>query len=153
MNVEEKLIHRPAAVDLGRRTMFGLMTFLAWSLYLYLWLPLLTFLLWLLGGKTAYLRLFEEPPTLDYRVMLHLLLVASVTGLLLMGWAEYNRIRFRGVERRSAPPPVGIADVAVALRASEAMALALQDARIATVAMDEAAVPIGVTVSQSLQPD
>jgi biofilm PGA synthesis protein PgaD len=150
MTVEDKLIYRPAAVDLPRRTLFGLATLAAWSLYLYLWLPLVTFALWALGGRTAYLRLFDEPPVVDYQILVRLLLIALGCALVLTGWAEYNRLRFQGKERRGHPPRADIHEVAQRLRADPAIADLLQSARIGTVVMDDAAVPTGVRVAAAL---
>lgn len=146
MNVQDKLIYRPEAVRLRQRTLFGLMTLIAWSAYLYLWLPFVTLLLWLVGIETASLRLLNDRPAPDYGVMFELLAIAALCSALLIGWAEYNRVRFQGKGRRSSPLQVGIGDVAARLGADENVASQLQSARIGIIVMDERAVPTSVRV-------
>lgn len=152
MKVEDKLIHRPEAVQPKARTLFGVITLVAWLGYLYLWLPLVTLLLWLAGSYTAFLRLVDEPPAVDTTMLLQLLMIAAGCALLLTGWAEYNRLRFQGKDRRSQAPQVGERDVAAALGASETVAERLRTARSIVIVMDEQAVPRAVRELAALGP-
>ena len=63
--------------------------------------------------------------------------VVAVNAALLWGWALYNRLRFRGVDRRQTPPPVGPADFAAMYGVPVDDVAAWQQARILVVHHDE----------------
>jgi len=79
---------------------------------------------------------------------LPLLLLACAT--LLIGWAEYNRLRFRGHERRLAQVDVENIEVALALSAPPALGAALVDAQRAVLAMDPEGRPLAIRVERAL---
>jgi biofilm PGA synthesis protein PgaD len=153
MKAGEKLIFSPTRSQPRlTRTMFGAFTLLAWSLYLYLWAPLATLGLWLAGIRTSFLQLYIQQNDVNVGLLVQLFLIAVCCGTLLIGWAEYNRARFQGHDRRERLADVTIDQVAVALRAMPAHAAILQSARIATIAMNEQAIATGVRASAPLLP-
>ena len=60
MNHDDRIIIHPERQPHGARTLFGAITALFWALYAYLWLPLITVLAWLVGIRTATLRLYLQ---------------------------------------------------------------------------------------------
>lgn len=116
-------------------------TALAWLGYLYLWLPLLTLVAWAFGLHTAYALLYRNQDAAEPYLLLALPLIALVCGVVLIGWAEYNRVRFSGPERRHPMPPVDDAQVAVALGADTVTAGTLRGNRIVVLSLDEQARP------------
>lgn len=143
---DSRLIQRPYSQPLLPRTFWGLTTGAFWVLYLYLWVPLVTLFLWLFGIRRAEAELYLRQHEIDPFLLLVLPATAAGAAALLILWAEYNRRRFTGVERRSAPPPVALEQVAAALGASTEVAQALNQGRISTLHMDpHQAVPLGVT--------
>lgn len=144
MNGTPPLIHRPHLQPATRRTLWGVVTALFWVAYLYLWLPLATLLLWLLGVRLAAIELYLQQHSADPFLLLALPVLAVTASSLLIGWGELNRWRFRGRDKRSAPVTVSHAEVAAALGASEAVTHALRDSRIAVLEMDEQARPRAV---------
>lgn len=140
------LIERPERQSKGRRNAFGLLTAIAWAIYAYLWLPLVTLLAWWLGVKTAYVELYLREQRIDTFLILVVPLIIVVVAVLLLGWAEYNRHRFQSKhDRREPMPEVTHAEIAVGMGAPHALADALQQARSVSVAMDENAVPVMLT--------
>lgn len=139
MKAGEKLIYRPSRQPRLQRTVFGIFTLVAWSLYLYLWAPLATFGLWLVGLRTSYLQLYLQQHQVNTALLFNLALIALFCAAVLIGWAEYNRIRFQGIDRRARQPDATIEEMAVALRASVEDVRTLQAARIATVRLGDAA--------------
>lgn len=130
MRATDAVIRQPEAARPMRRRLFGTITFLAWSAYLYLWLPLITLIAWLLGLRTAFTEWMVHRDQLALRG----LVLAGMTSMALAGalvlWAEYNRRRFTGVERRHRAPDVTAPDVASALGADRVAIAALQSGRV-----------------------
>ncbi|MDH5507807.1 MAG: poly-beta-1,6-N-acetyl-D-glucosamine biosynthesis protein PgaD [Anaerolineae bacterium] len=95
------IIDRPELQSPMQRYGFGGVTLLFWLIYVYLWLPMLTLVAWVLG----FTRIFDEMVIEGgyaalARVLLIYLLVILVIGSIYLGWARINYVRFRGVERR-----------------------------------------------------
>lgn len=60
------------------------------------------------------------------------ILIATVNGLVLIGWAKYNQFRFR-VERRSRRPGLEDHELAESLRITRELVTELNKARVLTV--------------------
>ena len=129
----------------GKRLASGALTAFAWSLYAWLWVPLITVIAWVVGVRTAYVRLYLEDSEIDPFLLLALPVIALVCAALLIGWAEYNRVRFSGVERRSRRDDIDDAQVRQALGANAAVAAKLRDGRIVRIALDDDARPVAAT--------
>ncbi|HNQ56947.1 MAG: poly-beta-1,6-N-acetyl-D-glucosamine biosynthesis protein PgaD [Rhodocyclaceae bacterium] len=97
----EWVIHRPDWQTQRQRAVLGGLTLVFWIAWFYLWLPAISFIAWIFGLQVFYVQIFEFE---GYRAVLALLgaygLVVLVMGGSLVGWAIYNWLRFRGVERR-----------------------------------------------------
>lgn len=106
------LIARPDLQSPRQRTLYGVLTLAFWAFWFYLWLPVLALLAWALGLQQAYKYMVVLE---GYQQVVHLMGIYSLVILLLGGvlvlWATYNIFRFRGVERRSATPPVTPAEI------------------------------------------
>ncbi len=137
MKAGEKLIYRPTSQARLHRTLFGLFTLLAWTIYLYLWAPLATLGLWLAGMRTAYLQVYLQQHAVNVGLLLQLATIAACCAAVLIGWAEYNRIRFQGIDRRAPQPNATIEQIAERLHADADQVRTLQTARIATVRLGE----------------
>lgn len=104
------IIERPELQSpLQRATTRGL-TFVFWVIWIYLWLPLISLLAWWAG-----IELFREH-MLDnngYKILFDDInwygLVIVVSGVILVGWARYNLLRFRDRESRKNPLIVDLA--------------------------------------------
>lgn len=149
MRIDTVLIDRPERQPPIRRTLFGVLTIVAWGVYASLWLPLVTSAVWLLGVRSAYVELYLDRQPVDPFLFLVLPSIALAATVLLIGWAEYNRLRFGRLDRRRPQPNVGLAAVAVALGASPEMAQALQQTRSAVLRMSEEAQPLGIVMGKA----
>jgi biofilm PGA synthesis protein PgaD len=111
------LIVAPEKVSWRDRTISHLLTGAAWAAYFWLIAPAITTLAWILGLRYAWIEL--TAPLLTGQGMPGLLLpiLAGSGVVVLLLWAEFNRWRFTGVERRKTTPPVSDAVVAAALGA------------------------------------
>lgn len=145
---DSRLIQKPGAQRPLPRTLWGVVTGAFWLAYLYLWMPVLTLVLWLLGLRTVASELYLRTHEVDPFLMLALPATAAAVVALLLLWAEYNRWRFAGrdVERRSRLADVSLDEVAQGLGASAEVAQALNAGRISVLHMDpNHAVPLSVT--------
>ncbi|HEY4582701.1 MAG TPA: poly-beta-1,6-N-acetyl-D-glucosamine biosynthesis protein PgaD [Lysobacter sp.] len=117
------------------RTLHGVLTLAAWALYAYLWLPVLTVIAWVLGVRTSYIELYVRNNRFDNSIFLVILALALAATVLLVGWAEYNRRKFGGPDRRSAPDNVESDDVAQSLSAPPELSQRLVAAKSMTLSM------------------
>src|SRR5271157_5746235 len=104
------IIDRPELQTARQRLLFGSMTLFFWVVWIYLWLPILALIGWSLGFTIAYRQMVILN---GYVGLLHLmkyyLAVIFFLGTSLLGWAYYNFLRFRGVNRRAHASGVNIA--------------------------------------------
>lgn len=140
------VIRRPQQLGWHRRQWQRGCTLLAWTLYAWLLLPLLTWLAWLIGLRAAWQRLYVEQNAVDPFVLGALPVIALLCGLLLIGWAEYNRRRHANADRRRRRADVDEATVQTLLGAPAEVASALRQHRLLTVRLDADARPHQVEV-------
>lgn len=127
-----------------RRGVFGTVTAGAWTLYAYLWLPAITLVAWGLGLRTAWVRSVLESSSVDATTMWLMAALVVLLGCALVLWAERQRTRFTGVERRRRTDDVAPAAVAASLGVTAEVVHALQVAGVATVHLDADGHPVRV---------
>jgi poly-beta-1,6-N-acetyl-D-glucosamine biosynthesis protein PgaD len=152
---DSRLIQKPGAQPALPRTLWGMVTGAFWLIYLYLWTPVLTLVLWLLGIRNVASELYLRKHEVDPFLMLALPATAGVVVALLLIWAEYNRWRFAAAssERRGTQRSVALEEVARALGASSEVAAALNAGRVSVLHMDpNHAVPISVSAVEPSPP-
>ncbi|MEQ9451775.1 MAG: poly-beta-1,6-N-acetyl-D-glucosamine biosynthesis protein PgaD [Pseudomonadales bacterium] len=99
------IIERPDLQTLSQRWGYRSVTLFCWLLWLYLFVPLLSFLAWLTGLSYAYRLLLQDLDVSELWSMLsfYALGIAILAGTYLL-WALYSYLRFRNVERRQGTP-------------------------------------------------
>jgi biofilm PGA synthesis protein PgaD len=112
------IINRPHRQPPLQRTLFTLITMVAWTLWISLWLPVLTLIAWLLGLEDAYKQLGLMHPLHAANDLSVVLTIALVCTLSMGSWSQYNRFRFAGKQRRRGNRALDIAEMAPALAAS-----------------------------------
>ncbi|KAF1719176.1 poly-beta-1,6-N-acetyl-D-glucosamine biosynthesis protein PgaD [Pseudoxanthomonas wuyuanensis] len=147
MKYDSQLISKPYAQPRLQRTAWGFVTLGFWALYFYLWSPLATLVLWLLGIRTAFFELYTRQHQVEPFLLISLPIIAVLCALLLIGWAEYNRHRFGKSDRRGAQANVSLEEVAAGLGAAPAVAASLRDAKVTVLHMDDRAQPSAMTPS------
>lgn len=128
----------------GVQTIQGIVTLLAWLAYAWLWLPVVTVIAWLLGVRTSFIELQLRNYDFDADTFGILFVLAIVATVVLIGWAEYNRHKFGGPDRRTEVNNVDPREIATSLRSDPDVALSLAQAKSITLAMGEDARPMGV---------
>ncbi|MFP7721838.1 poly-beta-1,6-N-acetyl-D-glucosamine biosynthesis protein PgaD [Lysobacter sp. A3-1-A15] len=144
------LIHSPHRQSTVQRSLYGTITLLAWAVYVYLVLPLITLLLWWLGLRGSYVQLWLPEAGFDRTLALTLPILAVVCALVLIGWAEFNRARFQNRERRLQNDDATPIEIADAMGAPHALAERLRGARVATLRLDQQALVTDIAVTQPL---
>ncbi|WAC64347.1 poly-beta-1,6-N-acetyl-D-glucosamine biosynthesis protein PgaD [Pseudoxanthomonas sp. SL93] len=145
MKFDSRLIRKPMKQPRLQRAAWGFVTLGFWMVYVYLWTPLVTLLLWLLGIRTAFFELYVREHAIEPFLLFSLPLLALACALLLISWAEYNRLRFSRADRRSQPRSATLPDVAEALGTPPAVARALVLGKVTVLHMGEDARPHGFT--------
>ncbi len=145
MKYDSHVIYKPRSQPALQRGFFSVVTFAFWLAYAYLWLPLLTLFLWLLGVRTAVFELYLREHQVEPFLLISLPLLALASAVILIAWAEYNRWRFRDKDRRAAHPDIGRQEIARAFGSSQEVALSLSNSKVAVLRMDDSAAPVGVS--------
>ena len=142
---QDPYITHPQEPASGRvRTIQGLVTLLAWVAYAWLWLPVITVIAWMLGVRTSFVELQIRTYEFDRDTFGILFTLAVVATVVLIGWAEYNRHKFGGRDRRAAAQNVAPEQIAQSLNASPEVSGHLSRAKSITLAMGDDARPTGV---------
>lgn len=144
MKFDSHIIYKPRSQPRLQRGFFGIVTLVFWIVYAYLWLPLATLILWLLGVRTAVFELYLRENQIDPFLLVPLSVVAVASAAILIAWAEYNRYRFRDRERRSPQADVRPEEVARAFGSHPQIAHQLSQSKVAILRMDHSARPVGV---------
>jgi biofilm PGA synthesis protein PgaD len=114
----EFIIEKPESQRPLQRATFALITMVAWTLWISLWMPVLTAIAWLFGMQNAYKQLGLGHPLHAVGDLELVVMVALVSALSIGTWSQYNRIRFSGKQKRRANRPLDIVDMAPLLAAS-----------------------------------
>ncbi|MDZ7789680.1 MAG: poly-beta-1,6-N-acetyl-D-glucosamine biosynthesis protein PgaD [Xanthomonadales bacterium] len=100
------IIYRPDLQPRGQRVLFSGITLLAWIIWLYLFLPLISLAAWWFGIE-SFREQVLEPGRSGHLVTLSVYaVVVAVSALIIIGWSRYNLVRFRRADRRRPLPPV-----------------------------------------------
>ena len=145
------IIHTPQKkASRTTHTVYKTITFMAWLVYAYLWLPVVTLVAWGLGARNAYVELYMRDNALDPTLLVTLPLLLLLCSTLMIGWAEWNRYRFQDKDRRGARDPAAAEDIAQRLRATPALAASLANAKSVVLTLDEKGAPSAVRVDWPL---
>lgn len=101
MSRQPLIIQNPSLQTLKQRYAFAALTLVFWLVWFYLWTPVITLLAWLFGADRFYETMIARSG-IDMLVGLLGLygLVILSMGIVLGGWAWYNRLRVRGRDKR-----------------------------------------------------
>jgi poly-beta-1,6-N-acetyl-D-glucosamine biosynthesis protein PgaD len=98
----EFIIEKPENQRPLQRATFAFITIVAWTLWISLWMPVLTAIAWLLGVQNTYKQLGLVHPLHAVDDLKLVVMVALVSSLSIGTWSQYNRMRFPA--NRSAAP-------------------------------------------------
>jgi len=94
-------IHAPELLTPPQRARDTVLTAAMWTFYLYLWVPLISLLGWLLGFEFAYNVMIRSGGARNNGSLLFsYAIVIGVICAAITAWSIINRLRFHGVTRR-----------------------------------------------------
>lgn len=107
-----------------QRLTFGALTALIWAGWIYLWLPLLTTLLWILGVRFSFMQLFMRGSGFDGK---NIGIVALACFCAVVCWSSLNYLRFRRKTRRKGAPVISRQEVGYSfgIESSDALSMLL----------------------------
>lgn len=113
--MEELIFEKPHLAPLPSRIGWAFFTAFFWIIWVYLWMPLITLLMWAIGFRYYDNHFLHNSPTelIDLRniFVLYLSIIVTLGGTLLV-WARTEYMRFRNVHRRTRPTSVAITELA-----------------------------------------
>ncbi len=128
--MHDLIIEIPNMQSIRRKYSYATLTFVFWTIYIYLWLPLLSLLAWGMGFKFFY----EHMITLGgYVGLMHSAAVYTfvifIISSIFILWAQINLYRFEGIDRRSTINPILVKDQADYYSLTEQQAHNWQEAK------------------------
>lgn len=107
------IIERPELQSMSQRYGWKTVTFLFWMFYIYLWVPLITLVVWLVGVKLFHINMieFKGYESLVDKLGLYSIIILIIS-IILIGWAEVNRMRFKNKLRRLDNDELSVGEVA-----------------------------------------
>ncbi|MGB6134358.1 MAG: poly-beta-1,6-N-acetyl-D-glucosamine biosynthesis protein PgaD [Acidobacteriaceae bacterium] len=103
MRAERPIIVRPDKQSWEQRITSRTLSGIAWGVWLMLWMPVLTAVLWIFGTRVTYIYIIRAP---DETSLLLIFLIMFICNMIVSGWSSYNYIRFARKTRRHATVPV-----------------------------------------------
>jgi len=123
---------------------FAVVTAAAWTAFGWLIFPAVTAVLWLVGVSVVYDETLANLQTIDGRLLSGVLVAAVLVAGLLVGWAEVQRRRFSGVERRQRALDIAVSEVGALLGATPEIIARLQAGRVMVLEMRDDGTPRAV---------
>jgi biofilm PGA synthesis protein PgaD len=94
------IISHPERQSGTQHALFSTLTVSIWALWIYLWLPLITGILWIVGIRWAYIQVFKGARGVSLWVIVWILGAVIVA---VSYWSIYNSVRYEGrMQRRHA---------------------------------------------------
>lgn len=142
MRARDAVITAQSTVPPVRRRLFAALTLAAWTGFALLMAPLVTLLLWVAGLATAYDATILRVDEVDHALLGGTVLASATLAVVLLVWADAQRRRFQGVERRRRTPDATTAEIALRLGASPEVAAVLRAGQVVSLAMDGDGAPV-----------
>lgn len=126
---ERPIIYHPEWQSTTQRLTSGTLTVIAWTVWMYLWTPFISAVLWVVGIHLVYTQLIQG---LSMRSVCFIMLIVLLCSIIVASWASYNYMRFAQKTSRLrvqvVPPQIvgkafGVSDAAI-------LCLLLQERRI-----------------------
>lgn len=106
-----EIVYRPELQSVGQRTLYSVLTLVAWTIWLYLFVPLISLLAWWFGIDAFSRYLLEPADRSDLLTLLTYSGVVVLSAMVIVAWSFYNLKRYGGLDRRKPIPPVSDEDL------------------------------------------
>ncbi|MCC5862206.1 MAG: poly-beta-1,6-N-acetyl-D-glucosamine biosynthesis protein PgaD [Gammaproteobacteria bacterium] len=132
-----EILYRPDLQPVGQRTLYSLLTVLAWVVWLYLFLPLISLAAWWFGVDLFSRYLLGPEDRSHLLTLLGYAGVVVLSAVVIVAWSAYNLARFGGLDRRRPVPPVRDEELLQRFAVDEATLTALREQRRLVLQFDE----------------
>lgn len=147
MRAERPIIVRPERQSWEQRLTSRTLSGMAWGIWLILWMPVTSSLLWVFGARVTYVHIIRAP---DERSLLLIFLIMFLCNMVVSSWSSYNYIRFAKKARRRGAPVVSHQQVGALFGVTDPETLSLLlHSRILGLSFNEAGVLVGVESVQA----
>lgn len=126
------IIEYPELQSPARKTLSSVITTMAWTLWLYLWLPLFSLIAWGAGIQLMIVEVFLPDRGEDMRELVRLISYVVLITLVVVVWSQYNLRRYGRRNRRIHIPDVNKATLARYYEISPQMLENLRNQRLLT---------------------
>ncbi len=133
-----EILYRPELQSAGQRTLYSVLTLIAWTVWLYLFVPLVSLLAWWFGIDAFSRYLLEPADRSDLLTLLTYSGVVVLSALVVVAWSIYNLRRYGGLDRRKPVPPVSDEELRQRHGIDAATLTALREQRRVVLHMDPA---------------
>jgi poly-beta-1,6-N-acetyl-D-glucosamine biosynthesis protein PgaD len=103
MRAERPIISHPERQSWQQRITSRTLSGMAWGIWLILWMPVISTLLWVFGTRVTYIYIIRAP---DETSLLLIFLIMFICNMIVSGWSSYNYIRYSKRTRRRGAGPV-----------------------------------------------
>jgi len=142
MRAERPIIANPEKQSWEQRITSRTLSGIGWGIWLMLWMPVLTTLLWIFGTRVTYIYIIRAP---DETSLLLIFLIMFICNMIVSSWTSYNYIRFARKTRRRGRESITHEKVGETFGVTDPETLSLLlHARILALNFDEAGVLVGV---------
>lgn len=101
-----EILYRPDLQPVGQRTLYSMLTVLAWLVWLYLFLPLISLAAWWFGIDLFSRYLLGPEDRSHLLTLLGYAGVVVLSAVAIVAWSFYNLRRYGGLDRRRPVPMV-----------------------------------------------
>lgn len=133
-----EILYRPELQSAGQRTLYSVLTLIAWTVWLYLFVPLLSLFAWWFGIEAFSLYLLEPADRSDLLTLLTYAGVVVLSAVVIVAWSIYNLRRYGGLDRRKPIPPVSDEELRARHDIDAATLAALREQRRVVLHLDPA---------------
>lgn len=137
-------IDRPDLQSHGQRTVSSVLAVVGWVCWLYLFLPLLTIFGWAISYDRVNQYIVHNQDGFFQQIQL-LGPIVLIMGILLLLWATYNLLRFRGKSRRTAPESATLEEIAEHFKIDVNSVAQAQTQQVSVFYFDEKGVVTNIT--------
>jgi len=144
MRAERPIIVHPEKQSWKQRITSGTLGGIAWGIWLLLWMPVITTVLWILGTRVTYIYIIRAP---DETSLLLIFVIMFICNMIVSSWTSYNFIRFAKMTRRRGVAPVSHEKVGEVFGVTNPDTLSLlQGSRILGLSFNETGGLVGIDV-------
>ncbi len=146
------IIDYPELQTPAQKTLWSIVTAVAWTLWFYLWLPLLSLVAWGAGIQLMIVEVFLPDRSDDMRELIRLIVYVIFTTLFVVIWSQYNLRRYGRRNRRQRIPSVDTHTLARYYEISPQMLEKLRNQRLQTLDYCNDHHPVLVETTEASEP-